>query len=752
MFMNRIRIFGIIGLLLFTLAGCKGNPNEHPQENTASPTYANWREDGFVLKSISASQDLSGNGEDIYQETLFQEFENRTPDFTYETEKEATGYLNDKLYRFSSYQTEEEVRCFLDITPIGEEAEQRIEIQLPEEITAGYVLELDVISAQKQCVLFVGTQEPEGTTADLYVFDVDAQGNVENTRKLSEEFLQQEQETACSLFMVDEQGYAFLVNNQGNGMYAYDASGKKVLKREYTNTADTVRGGFHMPDGSVILLVGNYDTLSTELVWYDVSSMKPKVLQTLEGGDIMRACIAENGYVYYMKTSQIYAWNVSTGEQTKLFDCMFHGVDYNQVDALAPVSENKVALYGMEKGNYSVYIISDEEVPVEENGIRMAFLEYADPYVKLTTANFSRMYPDMTITIESNSGEGESYHDRIMAELVNGKGPDLLWVDVEDMQILYEKGAIEPLTDLISEDTLEQIFPGILESGSIDGKLVGVYFDSYPTAFVVNKELLGKDTWELADLNDVAEENPQLKGFMTSSFTFEEEVLLSILALSNLEDCPYLDWSNNKSNFNCEEFVSLLNYFKQYGPTRAGSLKFVCEGDYLAYRTSVDIKDLVGYSKVMAQCEDTCLLMGYPGSGQSEGCWMNSSFLVVNAASDNKEEISEFLEYAFSKVAQKECTLGSVRRDAIDSQVYIHEYLGTYVYGSGAQELELKANGETYLEDYLQFLDSCAPLPRSYEAISAIVTEEAELFFNGTYTAEQAAKNIDSRVQLYLDE
>ena len=54
--------------------------------------------------------------------------------------------------------------------------------------------------------------------------------------------------------------------------------------------------------------------------------------------------------------------------------------------------------------------------------------------------------------------------------------------------------------------------------------------------------------------------------------------------------------------------------------------------------------------------------------------------------------------------------------------------------------------------DYLLFLDNCAPLPRSYEAIENIVLDEAELFFNGTYTAEQAVERIDNRVQLYLDE
>ena len=56
------------------------------------------------------------------------------------------------------------------------------------------------------------------------------------------------------------------------------------------------------------------------------------------------------------------------------------------------------------------------------------------------------------------------------------------------------------------------------------------------------------------------------------------------------------------------------------------------------------------------------------------------------------------------------------------------------------------------MEEYLLFLENCAPLPQSYEMIEDIVLEEVEVYFSSNCTAEQAAEKIDNRVQLYLDE
>lgn len=756
--MKKIKLLGVMGMLLLVLAGCRGTDadvsGDDGQSSSAS-VYENWREEGFALEAVSAATEMEGSEEEALHEVLYQEFAVESPDFAYETQRQAVGYYGDTLYTFTAYETQTGIRYFLEKQSAGEDVRQETEIVLPGEIAGGYALSLDVVSEKKQYVLFMETIAAGAVSPNLCVLEINEQGSVESAWKLSEEFLSREETPAVSLFMVDEQGYVFLVNGQHSVMYIYDEEGNQVLQREYEDDfEDRVRGGFRLPDGSVVLLVGNYETASTALVWYDVSTMQPKTVQTLEGGAIAKLCATQDGYIYYINTSRLYAWDLSTGTQTKLFDCVLNSIEYEQIDGLTVTGDGKIALYCTQSGKTSVYVLSDEEKAETGEGIRMVFLDSSDPYLKTTVASFSRKYPDMAISIETASGDEEAYCDRIMAQLVNGKGPDLLWVSAVDMQILYEKGVIEPLTDLIGEETLAQIFPGVLAGASMEDTLYGIYFDAMPTTFVVNKELLGKDTWEIEDLVSIASQNPGLEGLMTSAFSFDEGTLLRILALNDLEKSPYLDLVNYQSYFNSDGFMGLLECLKQFGPLNASTdgLQRVCDGEYLAYRASVEIRDLVAFSEVMGQCEESCLLLGFPGSGQYSGCWMQDSFLVVNASSQYKEEIEKFLEYALSLTAQKECTKGSVRKDIISTQVYVHEYYGTYVYGSGARELVLKENGETYLEDYLAFLENCAPLPRSYETIETIVSEEVDMFFNGNYTATQVAENIDNRVQLYLDE
>ena len=49
-------------------------------------------------------------------------------------------------------------------------------------------------------------------------------------------------------------------------------------------------------------------------------------------------------------------------------------------------------------------------------------------------------------------------------------------------------------------------------------------------------------------------------------------------------------------------------------------------------------------------------------------------------------------------------------------------------------------------------MDSCRAELWGTEAVKAIIQEEAEVYFERSQTAEQTARNIQNRVQLYLEE
>lgn len=66
--------------------------------------------------------------------------------------------------------------------------------------------------------------------------------------------------------------------------------------------------------------------------------------------------------------------------------------------------------------------------------------------------------------------------------------------------------------------------------------------------------------------------------------------------------------------------------------------------------------------------------------------------------------------------------------------------------------LAQKPDGTTYLEEYLDFVEGCKPVPYIPQQLKTIVSEESEPFFAGRKEAGEVADIIQRRVQLYLEE
>ena len=87
-------------------------------------------------------------------------------------------------------------------------------------------------------------------------------------------------------------------------------------------------------------------------------------------------------------------------------------------------------------------------------------------YIKDCAASFSRKDADYSVLMEYTEESEEAYWDRTMAELVSGRGADLYYVSLSELQTLQEKGALADLRELLSEETLAAVWPGVLERGT----------------------------------------------------------------------------------------------------------------------------------------------------------------------------------------------------------------------------------------------------------------------------------------------
>lgn len=108
------------------------------------------------------------------------------------------------------------------------------------------------------------------------------------------------------------------------------------------------------------------------------------------------------------------------------------------------------------------------------------------------------------LSYEYEEASAQENRDRILAELSQGKEPELLFVPLEDMVLLEEKGLLLDIRELLSENMQEELLPGALEIGTIEGKLVGIPVAVRADTLAVATDIWEGHTWRLEDVCDVA--------------------------------------------------------------------------------------------------------------------------------------------------------------------------------------------------------------------------------------------------------
>ena len=380
------------------------------------------------------------------------------------------------------------------------------------------------------------------------------------------------------------------------------------------------------------------------------------------------------------------------------------------------------------------------ETAVAEEEITLANLSdiYNVTYVKERAAYFSKKNPDVKVIYKT--GEETADSNQILEQVVNGEGPDLLWVSAADMRMLSEMGALMDLRTLVPEESLEQIYPGILQEGTVNGTLTGLYFDAYVSCLIANKEVWDRNSITTADIIEVAKKNDGLLALIGNHTSLSKREFLNTVVFCNPKNSPFLDLETKESRFETAAFAELLTVAKERGDSRMGYLKDydtvlnkLREEKLLA--VTVNMMDFSDYVRLMEEYGDVCHLMSYPDAPEGvTGFWSGDSFLVVNANSAHKEAIGELLTYLLSEEAQQKVTYGSIRRDVRRTKTMAAE------------------DGSAYAEEYLDFLECCDYNPGYDWNVKEIILAGADEFFEDRCTVEEAAEAIDKEVQKYLDE
>lgn len=750
---KRIRTVIIVLLIaVLFVSGC-GSKKAETNAKTSDKTEAAWKEKGFVKKDIPMEQELQ-------METPFyikrvSDMQDYEPDFDYDSFTKISSYFKDTYYTIYNYICSEGQNFVLEKrkSDMEETVTQNLFTNEMEPLS-GHIVAMDVIKENDIALLFV-----DGTDAYYYI-RLDAEGNIISKNDVTKAYQKEgiaESDISKGVWFSNADGVTYLFTEDRQGVRVFNAEGTMLVNKDFSDgSISPLSTAFHMPDGSLILVQAQSRTLSSTLMWFDEDKKTFKKLATLPGVSIKQIDVQNDGFIYYSAEGKLIKWDYNTGECNVLFHCSVNDINASKALHVSVLDNGEIILYTEDESDIMMYALSDEEIKTD-NVITMAAFDN-DLYITTAVNKYNGQHREMPIKTTSDID-----WIRIMAEIVAGRGPDIMVFSSrydDEYYTLCEKGVLEDLTGYISEDILAQIFPGIIEACSYDGKMVGVMPSFGVEVMVTSRDVWDRPTWDFDDIKQILYNNKQIEGMFINPSCVHDAGFNLWYMMQHINTSPFLDMKNNKCYFDSDEYKELLKMCKTYGELRRfeeglEDIQWVKEGRVLA-------KD-IGYLspgefvKAMKKYGDSVRFVGYPGQEGHTG-HVAGMRIVVNKNSKHKEAIKEFFAYALSEEFQSSYVDVSVREDVVRSHIVIDEYSGNWVYQTSFGEMRAvvgfnKPDGSSYEEEYIALLRGMGPADENIDrTVWYNMMSESDRYFEEDEDIDEVTRYIQRVTQLYLDE
>ncbi len=696
------------------------------------------------------------------------------PDFEYiKTDRNDSAILGSNLFVLTSYlvggngEQPRQLLYWLDgntrecrtVTPFWEEEGSALKVSALEAVADQKLAVWGTLSQGgdvKQCLILWDLSAGTGTVTDVSALSAARQGMVED------QWCDAEGNIFLSALELGEDGTNYIYR-----LHIYNDKNTPGWAEEIRviDSDKWIKLYCRLCDGTPLLILED-----NAAVYFDAQTGELKELVTVRGGMSMDddGIVDVNGVMFSRdpNSSSVQRWDPVSGTYDKLFNLKTYGVNVDSSDSLAMGTDQAGQLMVLIQngGKPTVSVFGPiKEGEQSEGLLSLTNIWYHDGNVKAAAVRYSTLHPECSINYFTGFEEDEgAFYDRTMMEVVSGKGSDLLFVHGEDMERLYQKGALADLTGIFDEDTCEQLISGVLESGTRDGKLIGVPADVAVITYMTVNEIWDQSSWTYEEAINLWQQYKDAGAICFQVDTHTRESLLENFLLKNLADSPFLDLEAGTCDFDNKLFRQALELIGSCQCSyESSSLAGVMDRrlEYAAqlkdgkYLVEDVLGDDVGQRSNTWEVygEENCY-PGYPsdsGKGNILKCY---GYLVVNADTEHFEEAADFLRYYCSKDFQSngEMSNACLRKDVLREKYEVQD--GRIMEKSSGGIFEENPGGGSIIDDVMTYLDNCAPEPVGISEVTGIIKEEAAVYFQGTQDLDITVKNIQNRVQLYLDE
>ncbi len=404
---------------------------------------------------------------------------------------------------------------------------------------------------------------------------------------------------------------------------------------------------------------------------------------------------------------------------------------------------------------------------------------------------FNRSHPTARIEVvdysEYNTEDDYSAGlTKLKTELLSGHMPDILDLNAMPIDQLGARGLLQdlyPFLDADSEITRDSFFPTLLTALEKGGKLYGIPSSFSVITLAAASRLVGDEPgWTMAELQEALRELPE--GATAFSPHTGRNAMLSYSLVVDMD--RYVDWETGKVNFTDPGFAEMLEYCAQFPDESAINYEAIEDDESarisagkqlttVAYLS--DFLSMYQYYYLFGGSEDAFTLIGFPtAEGVGSLFEVSEGAYAITRDCKDSQLAWEFIRSALSKEAQLESNSYGfpTNRAAFDTRLeeamtpqYEKDADGNYKLDENGERIERSLGGfgfgdgtmyqyyaltQPMADKLLEAIEHTTRTTSTNDEILKIVTEQAEAFFAGDKTAEEVAKLIQSKANIYVNE
>ncbi len=391
-----------------------------------------------------------------------------------------------------------------------------------------------------------------------------------------------------------------------------------------------------------------------------------------------------------------------------------------------------------------------------ENGGERVVLTYATLYLDMEMENWiaewNKSNADCYIEVkEYGQDDYETGLMQLNADIVSGRVPDIFDLSDLDMAPYISKGVfmdIYPLMDLDSQIKREDFVPGILQTYEKDGELYGIALGYRLETLMGKESIVGSPSqWNIEKMKQMIEEMPSQSYFIDNMGPVG---LLRIVLMMGIDD--YIDWNTGQCFFTEDGFIELLELADSMEgiPVEGDIEEYLANGRLMLNRAY--ISSVSEYKEAIDMFRgEKVACVGYPSA--QGGKTLIQPYLPTGISNmcENKEAAWAFVRSLISEEFQNNHILFNfpVLEDSLEKE--FEQALQPSVNSWNMDNTEMPPSREEVNELYEMINRSRGQFVFDTN-IWRMIEEETEFYFSGEKTAEEVAKLIQNRVQIYMNE